>query len=160
MLARDMTRSRVAIGSDHAGFDVKEAIGRQLLGLGYQVSNLGAASAEPVDYPDVGRAVAEAVAGGRADWGVLVCGSGVGMSMVANKVAGIRAALVWSEDMARLSREHNDANVLVVGARVTAPEVISRIVPAFLQAAFAGGRHEGRVAKMMALDARRKEQTA
>jgi ribose 5-phosphate isomerase B len=147
-----MPTRRISIGSDHAGYDVKEAIKEQLVGLGYEVEDIGTHSTESVDYPDFGRAVAESVAEGRNARGVLVCGSGLGMSIVANKVPGVRAALAWSEELARLSRAHNDANVLVVGARVTPPEAIRGIVRTFLETDFAGGRHATRVAKMMELD--------
>jgi len=147
-----MAKRRIAIGSDHAGFDVKECIKKQLEALGYVVDDLGAHSTESVDYPDYGFAVATAVAEGRDCQGVLVCSSGVGMSMIANKVQGVRAALAWNEEIARLSREHNDANVLVVGARVTPSETIDGIVRAFVESEFAGGRHERRVARMMELE--------
>jgi ribose 5-phosphate isomerase B len=147
-----MSKRRIAIGSDHAGYDVKETIKEQLVGLGYEVDDLGTHSTDAVDYPDFGRAVAESVANGRSDRGVLVCGSGIGMSMVANKVPGVRAALVWSEEAARLAREHNDANVLVLGARLTPPDTLGGIVRAFFAAEFAGGRHEQRVAKLKELD--------
>ena len=149
-----MDSLRVAIGSDHAGFDVKESIEEQLAGLGHTVEDLGTHTPASVDYPDYGRKVAEAVASGNAELGVLVCGSGIGMSMVANKVPGVRAALAWSEEIARLAREHNDANVLVVGARVTPPDTVAAIVDAFLATDFSGGRHAERVAKIMAIDAR------
>jgi ribose 5-phosphate isomerase B len=143
-----MSKRRIAIGSDHAGYDVKEAIKEQLVSLGYEVEDLGTHSTEAVDYPDFGYAVARFVAGESSGRGILVCGSGIGMSIVANKVAGVRAALAWSEELARLSREHNDANVLVIGARVTPPEALRGIVSAFLESEFIGGRHAKRVAKI------------
>lgn len=147
-----MASERIAVGSDHAGFDVKETIKRQLVELGYAVDDMGTLSTDSVDYPDFAAAVARSVVAGGDARGVLVCGSGIGMSMAANKVPGARAALVWSEETARLAREHNDANVLVVGARVTTPETIAAIVRTFFSTEFAGGRHGDRVAKMMALD--------
>jgi ribose 5-phosphate isomerase B len=150
-----MPEQRVAIGSDHAGFGLKEAVKEQLAGLGYAVDDLGTHSTQSVDYPDFGRAVAEAVTGGTHAKGVLVCGTGIGMSITANKVPGARAALAWSEETARLAREHNDANVLVLGARVTPPEAVGGIVRAFLGTEFAGGRHAARVNKIMELDRER-----
>jgi ribose 5-phosphate isomerase B len=147
-----MSTRRIAIGSDHAGYEVKEVIKEQLVGLGYEVKDLGTHSTDSVDYPDFGRAVATSVAEGTSDQGILVCSSGIGMSMVANKVPGVRAALAWTEEVARLSREHNDANVLVIGARITPSESLEGIVRSFMDSTFAGGRHAQRVEKMMKLD--------
>lgn len=147
-----MPEKRIAVGSDHAGFEVKEAIKHQLEELGFEVEDFGAVSEDSVDYPDFGRAVADAVASGRDANGVLVCGTGIGMSIVANKVPGARAALVWSDETARLAREHNDANILVVGARVTPEATVRSIVETFFKTEFAGGRHAGRVRKIMELD--------
>jgi ribose 5-phosphate isomerase B len=146
---------RIAIGSDHAGFELKESIEQLITGLGYEVEDLGADNGDSVDYPDFARAVGDAVTSGRAQQGVLVCGTGIGMSIAANKVPGVRAALVWNEETARLSREHNDANILVLGARVTPADVIPGIVEAFLRTDFAGGRHKNRVDKIAELEARR-----
>ena len=143
---------RIALGADHAGVVLKNHI-RQLLderGISYQ--DFGTNSTESVDYPDFAATVAHEVASGAFDRGILFCGSGVGMAMAANKVAGIRAASVDNEDVARLSREHNDANVLALGERLTPPDAARRIVNAFIDTAFAGGRHQRRVDKIRALD--------
>jgi ribose 5-phosphate isomerase B len=143
---------RIALGADHAGVALKSAIRRLLdaRGIGYQ--DFGTHSTESVDYPDVAVAVARQVAAGGFDRGILVCGSGIGMAIAANKVAGIRAAPVADEESARLSREHNDANVLSLGERITPPDAACRIVNVFLDTAFAGGRHERRINKIRALD--------
>jgi ribose 5-phosphate isomerase B len=138
----------VAAGADHAGFEYKQKIVELLRGMGVEVLDLGPSSADSVDYPDFAHSVAEAVASGRAQAGVLVCGSGIGMSIVANKHAGVRAANVESVEAARLSREHNDANVLAIGARLTAWEKAREILLAFLGAEFQGGRHQKRVDKI------------
>jgi ribose 5-phosphate isomerase B len=145
---------RVAIGSDHAGFDLKEALKLALAQLhpDIQVDDLGTSSADSVDYPDYASRVAERVAAGRADRGILVCGTGIGMAMAANKVRGVRAATVNDEVSARLAREHNDANVLALGGRVTPPDTAVRLMEIFLDTAFAGGRHQRRVEKIAALE--------
>jgi len=143
---------RIALGADHAGVALKHNI-RQLLderGISYQ--DFGTNSSESVDYPDFAATVAHEVASGAFDRGILVCGSGIGMAIAANKVAGIRAASVVDENAARLSREHNDANVLALGERLTPPDAARRIVNAFLDTPFAGGRHQRRVDKIRALD--------
>ncbi|MGE5588671.1 MAG: ribose 5-phosphate isomerase B [Clostridia bacterium] len=139
---------RVAIGSDHAGFEMKENLKEYIESLGHEIADFGAPSADPVDYPDVGYRVARDVASGRFDRGVLICGTGIGMSIVANKVPGVRAALVGDAEIARLAREHNDANVLTLGARVTRLEVARDIVKVFLETSFAGGRHARRLEKV------------
>ena len=113
-----------------------------------EVDDLGTVSEESVDYPDYARKVAEQVAAGQADQGLLVCGSGTGMAITANKVPGVRAAVAWSEETARLARQHNDANVLAIGARTTPPEQIPAIVRAWFSADFEGGRHADRVGKI------------
>lgn len=138
----------VAAGADHAGFEYKQKIVELLRGMGVEVIDLGPASADSVDYPDYAHSVAEAVASGRAEAGVLVCGSGIGMAITANKHAGVRAANVESVEAARLAREHNDANVLAIGARLTAWEKAREILLAFLAAEFQGGRHRKRVDKI------------
>ena len=147
-----MTPKKIAIGSDHAGFESKEKAKIELSGLGVEVVDKGTDSLESVDYPDFGAAVARAVASGEVDRGVLICGSGIGISIAANKVAGARAALCWNEETARLARQHNDANVLCFGGRFVTPEVAARMVRVFLETDFAGGRHADRVAKLSALD--------
>ena len=143
---------KVALASDHAGYAEKERL-KPLLGeLGLEVEDLGAASDESVDYPDYARRVAEAVAGGTAEQGLLVCGSGTGMAIAANKVQGVRAAVAWSEETARLARQHNDANVLAIGARTTPPDDIPRIVRAWFNARFDGGRHSARLEKIKQIE--------
>ena len=139
---------RIAIASDHAGLEGKEAIKQKLASLGVEYEDLGTHSSESVDYPDYAERVAHAVVNGEAERGILVCGSGIGMQIAANKVPGIRAALVWNAETARLCREHNDANIVAVGARTTAPEVIDEIVEAYLGAQFQGGRHAVRIDKV------------
>ena len=141
---------KIALASDHAGYAEKERLKPLLQDLGLEVDDLGTASEESVDYPDYARKVAEQVASGRADQGVLVCGSGTGMAITANKVPGVRAAVAWSEETARLARQHNDANVLAIGARTTPPEEIPKIVRAWFSANFEGGRHADRVRKIEA----------
>jgi ribose 5-phosphate isomerase B len=139
----------ISLGADHAGFLLKEAIKEHLATAGHEVKDFGTASDESVDYPDYGAPAARAVARGDADVGVLVCGSGQGMSMVANKVRGVRAALAWHPEIATLSRRHNDANVLCLPARFLGIEQALDIVDAWLETAFEGGRHERRVDKIM-----------
>lgn len=138
----------VAIASDHAGFALKEALKAELEALGHSVLDLGTHGQASVDYPDFGRAAAEAVAGGRAAKGVIVCGTGIGISIAANRHPGVRAALCHDATSARLSREHNDANILALGARLIGDEVAKECVRVFLSTAFAGGRHVPRVAKL------------
>jgi ribose 5-phosphate isomerase B len=145
-------KQRIAIGADHAGFRVKERVKRFLAEQGYAVDDLGTHSEESVDYPDYARRVAEAVAAGRAQSGVLICGTGIGMAMTANKVPGIRAAVAHDKHTAHLAREHNDANVLTFGARVVSEDSALEIVREFLRTAFAGGRHQRRVDKISELD--------
>src|ERR1044071_10511524 len=139
---------RIALASDHAGYAEKERLKRLLDELSIEFDDLGTVSEESVDYPDYARKVAEQVAQGRVEQGVLVCGSGTGMAITANKVPGVRAAVAWSEEIARLAREHNDANVLAIGSRTTPPGQIPAIVRAWFNAQFAGGRHAERVAKI------------
>jgi ribose 5-phosphate isomerase B len=139
---------KIALASDHAGFAEKERLKPLLTALGLQFEDLGTRSEASVDYPDYARKVAEEVANGRVDQGLLVCGSGTGMAITANKVPGVRAAVAWSEETARLARQHNDANVLAIGARTTPPEQIPAIVRAWFSSDFEGGRHAERVAKI------------
>src|ERR1044072_5347172 len=139
---------RIALASDHAGYAEKERLKALLADLGVEFEDLGTGSEESVDYPDYARKVAEQVAHGRVEQGLLVCGSGTGMAITANKVAGVRAAVAWSEETARLARQHNDANVLAIGARTTPPPQLPRIVRAWFSADFEGGRHRERVAKI------------
>ncbi len=146
--ARAAMRKTLAIGSDHGGFKLKETLKRHLQDQGITVLDLGTTSAESTDYPDFAHAVAQSVARGQAEEGILVCTTGVGMSITANKVPGIRAALVFNEEMASLARQHNNANVLCLGEKLVSAEQATRIVDAFLNARFEGGRHERRVNKM------------
>lgn len=143
---------RVALGADHAGFELKDALKRTLDALGVPHHDFGTDGPDSVDYPDFAARVASSVADGSFDRGILVCGSGIGMAIAANKVPGIRAAAISDPDSARLSREHNDLNVLTLGARMTPPDRAEAIVRTFLDTAFAGGRHSGRVAKIHQLE--------
>ncbi|PWC85715.1 ribose 5-phosphate isomerase [Azospirillum sp. TSH100] len=144
-----MTVRTVALASDHAGYELKAQIARQLEGAGYTVLDLGTDGPASVDYPDFAAALAAAVTDGRAQRGVLVCGSGIGISIAANRHPGVRAALVHDVTTARLSREHNDANVIALGARVIGPEIAKDCVEMFLKTDFEGGeRHSRRIAKM------------
>ena len=136
------------IASDHAGFELKEKLKRVLDAMSVSYRDLGATSADPVDYPDKAHALASLVGRGEADRGVLVCGSGQGMAMAANRHRGVRAALAADEETARLSREHNDANVLALGGRLIDHDRAERILKVWLETPFAGGRHAGRVVKI------------
>lgn len=139
---------RIAVGSDHAGFHLKEELAEHLRSLGHDIVDCGTHSGDRVDYPDFGAAVGRSIRDGAADGGLCVCGSGIGIAMAANKIEGIRAATVWDATSARLTREHNDANVICIGERLVGPQVAKDCVDAWLGATFEGGRHEGRVAKI------------
>jgi ribose 5-phosphate isomerase B len=143
---------KIALASDHAGFEEKERLKPLLRELGLEFEDLGTVSEESVDYPDYARKVAERVAHGDAEQGVLVCGSGTGMAIAANKVLGVRAAVAWSEETARLARQHNDANVLALGARTTPQGDIPKIIRAWFETKFDGGRHAERVEKIMQIE--------
>ncbi len=143
-----MTASTIAVGADHAGYELKDAIAAHLHERGLEVTDLGTNSPESVDYPDFGAAVGRAVAGGEADLGVAVCGSGIGICMAADKIHGVRAGTVHDETSARLARQHNDANVICMGARLIGPAVALAAVDAWLDAEFEGGRHSRRTAKL------------
>ena len=143
----------VALGADHAGFELKDALKRVLDELGITYHDFGTSSPESVDYPDFAEAVARGVAARAFDRGILVCGSGIGMSIAANKVPGVRAAVVGDVDAATLARQHNDANVVAIGARLTPADRAAAIVRAFLTTEFAGGRHAGRVQKIAGIEA-------
>ena len=136
------------VASDHAGFALKERLKETLDRLGIAYTDAGTHSAEPVDYPDFGKRVAEAVSRGDAERGLLVCGTGQGMAMTANRYRGVRAVVPPDEQTARLSREHNDANVLALGGRTLEPALAERILEVWLETPFAGGRHERRVRKI------------
>lgn len=139
---------RIAIGSDHAGLRLKQQLVAELEAAGTTVIDVGTHTDESVDYPDFGAAVGRAVAGGRADLGVCVCGSGIGIAIAANKVPGVRAATVHDVTSAHLAREHNDANVVCFGERLIGSEVAKEALHAFLNAKFEGGRHQRRVDKI------------
>lgn len=143
---------KIALASDHAGYAEKEELKPLLHELGLEVEDYGTVSEESVDYPDYARKVAEAVSRGEAAQGLLVCGSGTGMAIAANKVPGVRAAVAWNEEVARLARQHNDANVLSIGARVTPREEIPKIVRAWFQSDFEAGRHTARVEKIKEIE--------
>jgi ribose 5-phosphate isomerase B len=143
----------IAIGSDHAGYDLKAEIIKYLEEKGYEVKDFGTSSNScSVDYPDFGLAVAEAVRNGECEKGIIVCGTGLGISISANKVPGIRAALCTDSFMAKMSREHNDANVLAIGARVVGTGLALDIVETWLKAEFLGGRHKTRVDKISQIE--------
>lgn len=142
---------KIAIGSDHAGFSLKQELVAPLTSAGHEVLDLGTSSPDSVDYPDFAGAVARSVFSGEADRGILVCGSGIGMSIAANRFPGIRAALCLDVETARLSRAHNDSNVLVLAGRKTGGAEARSIVEAWLSAEFEGGRHAKRLQKLEAL---------
>jgi ribose 5-phosphate isomerase B len=144
----------VAIGADHGGFELKQQLKEHLLDWGYQVLDLGTNSAEAVDYPDFAEAVGNAVARGEAWLGIVLDSAGIGSSIAANKVPGVRAALCYDRATARNSREHNDANVLTLGAKLIAPEAAREIVALWLSTPFAGGRHQRRVDKIRSIEER------
>ena len=144
----------IALGADHAGWQLKEEIKAWLLDRGADVTDFGTHSPDPVDYPDYAAQVGEAVASGKAERGILVCGTGIGMAMTANKVPGVRAAFCPDLFTARMSREHNDANVLALGGRLTGRELALEIVEMWLAAAFQGGRHARRLGRLAELERR------
>ena len=146
--------STIALGADHAGYGLKEALKSWLINHGYQVLDLGTHSTESVDYPDYAALVAESVADHKVERGLLVCGTGIGMSIAANKVPGVRAALCADLYTARMSREHNDANVLVLGGRLMGADMAADILQAWLETAFAGGRHARRIEKIADVEVR------
>jgi len=143
---------KIALASDHAGKALKDSIAIYLKEKGHLLHDFGAHSEESVDYPDFAISVASAVQSGKCRFGILVCGTGIGMSIAANKHTGIRAALCAESYSARCAREHNDANVLTLGSRVTGPGLALEIAEVFLQAEFAGGRHEARVSKIAGIE--------
>ena len=143
-----MAGATIAVASDHAGFDLKEILKRDLQQAGHDVLDLGTNSTASVDYPDFGYAMAEAIASGRAGRGVVICGTGIGISIAVNRHPKCRAALAHDVTSARLGREHNDANVVAFGARLIGTEVAREALNVFLNTPFEGGRHAGRVAKL------------
>jgi ribose 5-phosphate isomerase B len=139
---------RIAVGSDHAGFRLKEYLRELLAKEGHELRDFGVHDETSMDYPDIARPLASAVAGGEYERGILICGSGIGMSIVANRMRGARAALVSEPLSARMCRLHNDANILCMGGRMIGPEMAAEIARVFLATAFEGGRHARRVKKM------------
>jgi ribose 5-phosphate isomerase B len=139
---------KIAIGADHAGFELKETLKAWLQKNSFEIHDFGTHSADSADYPDFAHPVAEAVEKKQYDLGLLVCGSANGVAITANKHQGIRAAICWNEELATLARQHNDANILCLGARFTEPDLAQKILDRFLTASFEGGRHERRVKKM------------
>ena len=139
---------KIAIGTDHAGYELKEILKTHLKGLGHEVDDFGTNSPESVDYPDFIRPAAESVAAGENDLGIVLGGSGNGEAIVANKVAGIRCGLCWNEASARLTKEHNNANVISIGARMVTPEMARTIVDTWLGTEYEGGRHQTRLDKI------------
>jgi ribose 5-phosphate isomerase B len=142
----------IALGADHAGFRLKERLKQELLEKGHRVLDKGTDSEQSTDYPDYARAVADDVVNGRAERGILVCSSGVGMSIAANKVRGIRAALGTNPEEVALTRSHNDANVLALGAKFLAAEDMGKLVDIFLSTNFEGGRHARRIGKIQTIE--------
>jgi len=147
-------KKKVYLGSDHGGFELKNALAAHLREQGWETEDLGCYSAESCDYPDFAAAVGRAVAANEGTLGLLVCGTGIGMSLAANKIPGVRAAVCGDVYSAKMTRRHNDANVLCLGARVTGPGLAAEIADAFFSSPFEGGRHARRVAKIMALENR------
>lgn len=143
---------RLGIGSDHAGFELKESILAFLKEKGFNVKNFGTYTADSVDYPDYVHPLAAEVQTNKLDMGILICGSGQGVCMTANKYPGVRAALVWSNEIAGLTRQHNDANVICLPARFVTEELAKEMVSTFLDTPFEGGRHQRRVEKISHLD--------
>ena len=140
------------IASDHGGLQMKDQILAYLSARGVAVRDLGTDNGDSVDYPDFGEKVARAIAKGEAEKGILVCGTGIGMSIVANKFPGVRAALVWDDFTAQMSKEHNNANIIVLGGRVQTPEAACRMVGIWLDTAFEGGRHQQRLDKIAQIE--------
>ena len=142
----------IALGSDHGGFELKESLKELLKGRGVDVVDCGTDNGNSVDYPDFGEKVAHKVSSGEVEKGILICGTGIGMSIVANKYPGVRAALVTDPFMAQMAKEHNNANILVLGGRVLDTDSARKMVSIWLDATFEGGRHQGRVDKITALE--------
>jgi ribose 5-phosphate isomerase B len=158
-LAESSSKPRIVVGSDHAGFRAKETIKKYLQGAGYLVEDVGTHSEESVDYPDYAKAVGERVAAANDALGVVVCATGIGVSIAANKVEGIRAALAHDSLTARRARAHNDANVIALGGKIVGEDEVIAIVTEFLGAQFAGGRHQRRIDKITEMDRVREHQS-
>jgi len=148
---------RIAMAADHAGFELKEKLRRKLAEEGHEIGDFGTHSADSCDYPDFAEAVAREIAAGRFERGVLVCSTGIGMAIAANKVRGVRATPAESEDEVRLTREHNDANVLTLGSRYLDEERAANLIRVFLSTSFTGGRHARRVEKIAGIERRNSE---
>ncbi|MEZ4485190.1 MAG: ribose 5-phosphate isomerase B [Syntrophotaleaceae bacterium] len=140
------------IASDHGGLEMKEHLLAYLRQRNLEVRDLGTDNGDSVDYPDFGEKVARAIARGEAEKGILVCGTGIGMSIVANKFPGVRAALVWDDFTAQMSKEHNNANIIVIGGRVQTPEAACRMIGIWLDTTFEGGRHQQRLDKIAQIE--------
>ena len=145
--------NQVAIASEHAGYELKEYLKKHLMEMGYTVTDTGAQSSEPTDYPDIAAELSIAVAGGMYDKGILICGTGIGMSIAAGKVPGIRAALCTDAFMSKMSVKHNNANILCLGGWITGTRLSAEITMAFLEAEFEGGRHERRITRIAEIEA-------
>ncbi len=143
---------KVVIGSDHGGFELKEVLKKHLTEKGFDVTDVGCYDTTSVDYPDIAEKACEKVVSGECSWGVLVCGTGIGISMAANKVRGIRCALVSNEYSAEMTKRHNNANMLALGGRVTGPDLAKNILNAYISAEFEGGRHQSRINKIKAIE--------
>ena len=143
---------KVVVGSDHGGFELKEVLKNHLIEKGFDVLDVGAYDTNSVDYPDIAIKACEKVVGDECAWGVLVCGTGIGISIAANKVLGIRCALVSNEYSAEMTKRHNNANMLAFGGRVTGPDLAKNILDAYINAEFEGGRHQGRLDKIKAIE--------
>ena len=143
---------KIAIGSDHGGFELKEVLKAHLTEKGFDVTDAGCYDTNSVDYPDIAAKTCNLVTSGECSWGVLVCGTGIGISMAANKIDGIRCALVSNEYSAEMTKRHNNANMLAFGGRVTGPDLAKNILNAYINAEFEGGRHQTRIDKVMALE--------
>jgi ribose 5-phosphate isomerase B len=153
------TKQRIVLGADHAGFRLKESIKKYLQSAGHTVDDVGTMSEDSVDYPDFAAGAAHRVADGKDDLGIVVCGTGIGMTIAANKVAGIRAALVCDPATAHLAREHNNANMLALAGRMLNDDQAMQIVREFLNTPFAGGRHQRRIDKISQLDCPREQKS-
>lgn len=143
---------KIVIGSDHGGFELKEVLKEHLIQKGFDVSDIGTYDTNSVDYPDIAHTACQKVVSGECAWGVLVCGTGIGISIAANKVSGIRCALVSNEYSAEMTKRHNNANMLAFGGRVTGPDLAKNILDAYINAEFEGGRHQNRIDKIKALE--------
>ncbi len=143
---------KIVLGADHGGFELKEILKKHLADKGYDLCDVGTYNTNSVDYPDIAKSACEKVTSGECDWGILVCGTGIGISMAANKVKGIRCALVTNEYSAEMTKRHNNANMIAFGGRVTGPDLAKSILDSYMAESFEGGRHENRVNKITALE--------